>query len=126
MNLSMAQFDSTARPLTNDQPSTALAAQIGPHPLQKDAEPQVGVSQELDVDEGPHEPGHKAAKLNSGALQHREIRAHNGKIALIEITKWWQRRMADHLAEDGPGCILALLHRDLRDPGEWPAVLIER
>src|SRR5277367_1957505 len=34
--------------------------------------------------------------------------------------------MAYHLAEDGQGSILALLHRNLRDSGEWAAVLIER
>jgi hypothetical protein len=34
--------------------------------------------------------------------------------------------MAHHFAEDGQGCILALLHSNLRDPGEQPPVLIER
>jgi hypothetical protein len=80
----VTQLDSTARPLSDDQPSTALTTQIGPHPLQKDAEPQAGLGQELNVDESPHEPGYKAAELNSGALQHCEILPHNGKIALIE------------------------------------------
>jgi hypothetical protein len=80
----------------------------------------------LNVDESPHEPGHKAAELNAGALQHCETLAHNGKIAFIEITKWCQGRMTDHSAEDGLSCIPALLHRYLRDPGEGPPVLIER
>jgi len=34
--------------------------------------------------------------------------------------------MANHLAGDGLGCILALLHRNLRDSGKRPPVLIER
>jgi hypothetical protein len=122
----VTQLDSTARPLSDNQPSAALTAQIGPHPLRKDAELQAGLGEESNVDESPHQPGPKPAELHSSTLQHREILANNGKIALIEITKWWRRRMAHHFAEDGQGCILALLHSNLRDPGEQSPVLIER
>jgi hypothetical protein len=55
--------------------------------LQKDAEPQAGLGQELNVDESPHEPGHKSAELNSSALPHCEILANNGKTALIKRAK---------------------------------------
>ena len=34
--------------------------------------------------------------------------------------------MANHLAEDGLGCVPALLHRNLRNPREGLAILIER
>jgi hypothetical protein len=82
------RFDSTARSLTDDQPGTALAAQIGPQASQKDAE------------------------LNSGTLQHCELLAHDGKIDLIKIAKWRRGWLANHLAGDGLGCVLALLqHR---------------
>jgi hypothetical protein len=52
--------------MADDQPGTALAAQIGPRPLKKDAEPQAGLGQELYVYESPHEPSHKAAELRRG------------------------------------------------------------
>ena len=74
--------------------------------------------------ESPHEPGHKAAELNSGTLQYCEVLAYNGKIALVKIAKWRQGRAANYLTKDGFGRVLALLHRNLRDPGKWPAVLI--
>ena len=38
----------------------------------------------------------------------------------------WQRSIANHLAGDGPGCILALLHINLRDARNRPPGLIER
>ena len=66
--LLVTQLDSTPRPLSDDQLSTALATQIGPHPLQKDTESQAALRQELNVDESPHQPRHKAAELNAGAL----------------------------------------------------------
>ena len=69
--------------------------------MQEDTEPQAILRQELNVDERPHEPGHKSTDLNSGALQHCEILANNGKVAFIEVTKWWRGRMANHLADDG-------------------------
>jgi hypothetical protein len=50
------------------------------------------------VDESLHEPRYKAAELNSGTLQHCEILAYNGKVALIEITKGRQGGMANPFA----------------------------
>ena len=53
----------------------------------------------------PTQPRHKAAELNSSALQHSEILADYSKVALIEIAKWRQGGVADHFAEDRLGCI---------------------
>jgi len=76
--------------------------------------------------ESPHEPGDKAAHLNSRALQYREILPHNGKASLVEITKWGQRRTTTYLAENGFRRILTLLHCDLRYPRQRHSVLIRK
>jgi hypothetical protein len=41
-----------------------LAGQIGPNPLQEDAQAESGCGQELEVNEGPNQPRHQSARLD--------------------------------------------------------------
>jgi hypothetical protein len=70
--------------LPDDQSRRALAAYVGPSPLQKDTESQASFGQELDMYKSPHEPRHIAAQLDSRTLQNREIPTHDSKIAFVE------------------------------------------
>ena len=45
----------------DDQTGASLARQVGPHPLNQYAQPQIGCGKELDVDCCPYQPSHETA-----------------------------------------------------------------
>src|SRR5262245_17303375 len=57
------------RVVIHNQTRAALARQECPHPLDENADSEIGRGQKLDMDSGPGEPGKESAQMNSIALQ---------------------------------------------------------
>src|SRR5215470_15685756 len=99
--------------IIHDEPGASLAGKEGPHPLKKDAQAEAGCGQELEVDEGPNQPGPQPARLDFSALQHGEALADHCHIALVEVAKWSRLLAADYAAVNDSSCITSLLHSHL-------------
>src|SRR5262249_34864636 len=111
--------------MIHDEPGAPLAGQIGPSPLQEDAQAEAGCGQELEVNESPNYPRHQPAHLDLAALQYGEALAHDGQGALVEIAKWRRLLSAGYAAANEFSCIPSLLHSHLRHAGKGFAVLLE-
>lgn len=96
----IATLSSTVLARFNDQPVTALCAEVRPDPLDEDAEAQAVLGQKLYVDQGPDEPCKETAHQDTAALQDRKILADYGKVAFVEVTKRGKRGFLSHLPKD--------------------------
>src|SRR5262245_66661138 len=81
------------RVVVHDQTRAALARQECPHPLDENADSEIGRGQQLDMDCGPGEPGKESAQMDFTALQNGKAFAHNCHVALIEVAARTQRRL---------------------------------
>src|SRR5215471_11996164 len=73
--------------VVHDEPRAPLAAQIGPDPLQEDAQSKARCGQELDMNECPNQPRPQPADLYFAALQYGKTLAHHGHGTLVEVAK---------------------------------------
>jgi hypothetical protein len=62
------------------------AGEIRPHPLVLYAQPILQLRKRQHVNECPHQPGQEAARAQPASLQDCIIPAHDGHVALVEIT----------------------------------------
>ena len=68
-----------------NNPRSTLTRDVRPDPLDKHAQPQAGLNQELKVDSSPCEPRHEPGEVNLAALQDREVWTDDGHAAFVEI-----------------------------------------
>src|SRR5438128_3364827 len=111
--------------MVHDQPRPALTRQVGPYPLDEHADAEARLAEELEVHSGPREPGDEPGKMESSALQHGEALPHDSHVAFVEVAERTRRRLSRDPPADEPSRVAALLHRDLRVPGERPPILQE-
>src|SRR5499425_101755 len=112
--------------MIHDQARAPLPGHVQPYPLHEDTDPETRLAQEFEVHGGPCEPGEKTAEAQPAGLQDRETFADDRHRAFVEIAKRGRCGLAVDAAVNHLARIAALLHRDLSDAGQRPAVLIER
>src|SRR5215475_13848813 len=111
--------------MIQDEPGASLACEKGPHPLKKDAQAETGCGQELQVNEGPNQPGPQPARLDFSTLQYRETLAYHRHIALVEVAERSRLSAAGYAVVNESSSITSLLHGHLRHAGKRFAVLLE-
>ena len=100
--------------MIHDQPGSTLSGQIGPDPLQEDADAQIGLRQELEVHRGPGKPCQETADTDTSAFQNGKALANHGHVAFVKIPERSWSGLAGNAALDEPARIAPLLDRHLR------------
>ena len=108
----------------HNQTRAALARQERPHPLDENADSEIGRGKKLDMDSGPGEPSKESAQMDFTALQNGKAFPHNCHIALIEVPERSQGRFPFDPPPNQLPCVTPLLHGDLSDAGQRLAVLL--
>src|SRR5215470_17918659 len=111
--------------MIHDELGASSACKKGPNPLKKDADAKAGCGQELEVNEGPNQPGCQPARLDFSTLQHGETLAYHRHIALVEVAKRSRLFTAGYAFVNESSSITSLLHGHLRHAGKRFAVLLE-
>src|SRR5438874_8393356 len=112
--------------MIQDESRAALAGHVGPNPLDENANPKIGLLEELEVYRGPRQPGDEAVEAKFPRLQHGEPFADHRHAPLVEVAERPRRGLSGDTAVDQLPGVAPLLDRDLRDAGLRLAVLVER
>jgi hypothetical protein len=78
------------------------------------------------MDRSPDQPRQKSTHTNLAALQYGEAFPDYGEIPFVEVTKRFQRSLPGNLSSDKFADVTSLLYRNLRNTGQWFAVLLQR
>jgi hypothetical protein len=109
--------------VVDDQPRAALAGAVGPGPAGEDCQLVAELDQVLDVHKAPGELRQASGEAQAPRLEDSERPADSGHAAAVAIVKRWGRRSAAPSAPQELGDVAPLLEGDLRNSGQWPAVL---
>ena len=94
--------------------------------MNENAYAQARLREKLEMNPRPGKPCDETGHLELSTLQDRKPFSNHGHVAFVEIAeRRWGLLTGDCAVNQLTG-VAALLDRDLRDPGQRPAVLVER
>ena len=80
----------------DDEPRKPLTGQELPRPPEQRPESAARDSQELNVNEGPHQLGEPAGGADAESLHDGEIAAHGGQVSLVEVLERGRLGLSPH------------------------------
>jgi hypothetical protein len=100
--------------MVNNQPGSALASQINPHPLDKDTDTETGLREKLEMNCSPCKTREESAHANLATLQDGKSFPDYGHFTFIEIPERRFCRPPGDQTLNGPTRVTPLLNGNLR------------